>query len=145
MKLIYRGNTYDYHPELTSDRTAPFKSINSYRTPYTLIYRGLSYTVDPNHRAVEAPRPTSYDLQYRGLTYHVTRDAQGVATMTTKAPGQAQAKAKATPASLPRNNTAKVHKANLLQNVQRRLQVARERGDQELIRLLEAELNQLTA
>lgn len=145
MKLIYRGNTYDYHPELASDRTAPFKSINGYRTPYTVTYRGLSYTVNPNQPIAEPPLPTSYDLRYRGLAYHVTRDAQGVATMTTQAPAQAQVGSKAIPASLPRNYTAKVHKANLLQNVQRRLQVARERGDQELIRLLEAELNQLTA
>ncbi len=38
---------------------------------------------------------------------------------------------------------AKVHHANLLKNLEHRLQVARTQGDQNLIHLLEQERNQL--
>ncbi|MDX2213955.1 MAG: DUF4278 domain-containing protein [Oculatellaceae cyanobacterium bins.114] len=146
MKLIYRGNSYDYHPELSSTgANAPFKTVNGYHAPYTLTYRGTTQVVDPTVEVAQAPLPSSYDLIYRGMTYHVNRDAQGVTTTTVQAANKPQAPSKAVPAALSRNYIAKVHKANLLQNVQRRLQVARERGDQELVRMLEAELNQIAA
>ncbi|MBD2464846.1 DUF4278 domain-containing protein [Oscillatoria sp. FACHB-1407] len=148
MKLIYRGNAYDYNQTASAGVQAPFKAANGYRSPYVLTYRGTTYMVDPSVQAAQAAIPTSYNLTYRGVTYQVNRNTEGVTTTTVQTAPQVQADR--VPPTLSRNyitkvHTAKVHKANLLQNVQRRLKVARERGDQELVRMLEAELNQLAA
>ncbi len=40
-----------------------------------------------------------------------------------------------------RTQTSETHRANLQKNLQRRLEAAREKGDAELIRQLEAEAN----
>jgi hypothetical protein len=43
-----------------------------------------------------------------------------------------------------KQEVAKMHRANLLENLEHRLQVARSRGDQELIRQLEKEKEQIS-
>ncbi|WP_421657149.1 hypothetical protein [Leptothermofonsia sp. ETS-13] len=43
-----------------------------------------------------------------------------------------------------RTKTAEAHRANLQKNLQRRLEVARAKGDEQLIRMLEAEANYLS-
>jgi Domain of unknown function (DUF4278) len=75
MKLIYRGETYDY------DRTQA-KAANRPQTAYDLIYRGCLYHVDPSLAKPVCEKPRSYELIYRGCTYQVTRNEAGViATM----------------------------------------------------------------
>ena len=58
----------------------------------------------------------------------------------------AAARASATPVSRRQKKTvdlADVHHANMLKNLERRLQTAKDRGDQHLVRLLEQERNQI--
>jgi hypothetical protein len=147
MKLIYRGTSYNYNPDSSraDNMGHPHKPAPRSDAPYTLTYRGQTYQVDPQAPHPEASStPKTYALTYRGVTYQVYRDAQGVVS-TVAQPGLAPQKRASVPNSIPQTYIAKIHQANLLQNVQRRLQVAQERGDKELIRMLEAELHQLMA
>ncbi|HEY9642917.1 MAG TPA: DUF4278 domain-containing protein [Coleofasciculaceae cyanobacterium] len=149
MKLIYRGASYDYDPSHSRLGNAgrPTRPTQSHQSPYTLIYRGLTTVVDPEAAVAEAAAlPASYELIYRGTTYHINRDAEGTATVVSR-PGNVmlQAKSVSVPSTLPRRYIGKVHQANLMENLQRRLQVAQARGDQKLIELLEAERQQIIA
>jgi Domain of unknown function (DUF4278) len=149
MKLIYRGASYDYHPSHARFENAgrPTRPTQSHQSPYTLIYRGLTTVVDPEAARVENfALPASYELIYRGSTYQVSRSATGMATVVSQ-PGDItlQAKSVSVPSTLPRRYIGKVHQANLLENLQRRLQIAQERGDQKLVELLEAERQQIIA
>jgi hypothetical protein len=149
MKLIYRGASYDYNPSHARLGNAgrPTRPTQSHQSPYTLIYRGLTTLVDPEAAPAEdAALPASYELIYRGTTYQVNRDPKGTTTVVSQ-PGDVtlQAKSVSVPSTLPRRYIGKVHQANLLENLQRRLKVAQEHGDQKLIELLEAERRQITA
>jgi hypothetical protein len=144
MKLIYRGETYEYTPSVSNTGNAgrPARPAHHSQIPYDLIYRGVRIAVDPSVPQEAAPLPTHYNLIYRGATYHVDRDSQGMATIAPKA---AKAKAASVPNKMPRHYIDKVHQANLLENLQRRLNTAQSLGDQHLIDLLEAERQQITA
>lgn len=74
MKLIYRGETYDY------ERTQA-KAASSPQTAYDLIYRGSLYRVDPSLARPVSEKPRSYELSYRGCTYQVTRNELGAITI----------------------------------------------------------------
>jgi Domain of unknown function (DUF4278) len=149
MKLIYRGASYDYNPSHSRLGNAgrPARPTQSHQSPYTLIYRGLTTLVDPD--AASAPEdmlPASYELIYRGTAYQVNRDAKGTATVVSQPSGtKIQAKPVSVPSILPKRYIGKVHQANLLANLQHRLQIAQARGDQKLIELLEAERQQIIA
>jgi hypothetical protein len=155
MKLIYRGVSYEYAPNtIRAGNTGyPTRPAQTVKTPYTLIYRGVKTHVDPNQPAI-APLtlPASYDLIYRGVKYHVHRDEVGATTVTnpssvTQRPrATASAKPVTVPSSMsPMRYLGRVHQANLMENLQRRLKVAQEKGDQRLIEMLEAERRQITA
>ena len=143
MKLIYRGETYEYNPDVSrpgnTGRLA--RPVRLAQTPYNLIYRGSTIEIDPSASQEAVPLPTHYNLIYRGSTYHVDRNSQSIATI---APKVAKASV-SVPDTMPRQYIDKVHQANLLENVQRRLKAAQSRGDQTLIDLLEAERQQITA
>ncbi|MCY7272327.1 MAG: DUF4278 domain-containing protein [Phormidesmis sp. CAN_BIN44] len=143
MKLIYRGNTYDYDPTQASPDNAgrPVKSAPRLQAPYTLMYRGATYHVDPTVPQPQSSHPRSYDLIYRGATYHVDRDAQGNLTALTHSAAASRSKSAARASQ---RELSQLHQANLANNLQRRLQVAQERGDQRLLDLLEAERQQIT-
>jgi len=145
MNLIYRGETYEYDPSVSrpgnTGRLA--RPVRLAQTPYNLIYRGSTIEIDPSVPQEAAQLPTHYNLIYRGSTYHVDRNRQSIAPI---APEAAKApRAVSVPSTMPRRYIEKVHQANLLENVQRRLSVAQSRGDQGLIDLLEAERQQITA
>jgi hypothetical protein len=140
MKLFYRGVSYDYNPARSGNTGRPARSTQQ-ATPYTLTYRGVALRVDPQAPAQEPTWPSEYDLIYRGVNYHVHRDQDGQTLSLTPA----KLKSLQIPATLPRHYVDKVHQNNLLNNLQRRLQAARARGDQQLIALLEAERKQLAA
>jgi hypothetical protein len=97
--------------------------------------------VDPTKSAEVLP-PAEYDLVYRGSAYHVSRDAAGVTTATNQPAGLTKM---TIPSTMPKHYIAKVHQANLMDNLQRRLKVAQEKGDQKLVELLEAERRQIAA
>lgn len=143
MKLIYRGNTYDYDPTQSSSDNAgrPVKPAPRLQAPYTLMYRGATYHVDPTVPQPQSSHPRSYDLMYRGSTYHVDRDAQGNLTTLTQSAAASRSKSAA---KVSQQELSQLHQVNLANNLQRRLQVAQERGDQRLLDLLEAERQQIT-
>jgi Domain of unknown function (DUF4278) len=139
MKLIYRGNSYDYDPDRarSGNLGRPGRPAQPFRAPYTVMYRGVTLQIDPQ---VQTPaRSESYDLSYRGTRYRVDRDDQGRVNMTTLPASQKPTRISS------KQEVGSLHQAHLLNNLQRRLQAAQERGDQALIDLLEAERQQLTA
>jgi hypothetical protein len=135
MKLIYRGQSYDYNPDGALGNTGrPARSPHVSQAPYTVIYRGQTLRIDPSNTA-EVGLPQSYDLIYRGATYRVNRG--GVAHTATEQP------VVHIPSALPRHYVSKIHNANLQANLDRRLTAAQARGDQELVAMLEAERKQM--
>lgn len=77
MKLMYRGTTYDYDPiQAKIDRSTQI----IHQKPYDLIYRGVSYRVDPRILEPISSQAECYELIYRGCTYQVTRNEVGEMT-----------------------------------------------------------------
>ncbi len=77
MKLMYRGTTYDYDPtQAKIDRSTQI----IHQKPYDLIYRGVSYRVDPRILEPISSQAKCYELIYRGCTYQVTRNEVGEMT-----------------------------------------------------------------
>jgi Domain of unknown function (DUF4278) len=144
MKLIYRGVSYEYDPTQSrpGNTGRPARSTHQAH-PYTLTYRGVKMQVDPNQAAQVSTLPSESDLIYRGVSYRVHRNAQGQVTALTQAP--AKLRTPVIPSTLPREAVDRVHQDNLLNNLHRRLQSAKARGDQHLVSLLEAERKQLSA
>jgi hypothetical protein len=90
MKLYYRGLSFEYDPyQVVSSKTRkPFQQVRGTGSAYDLIYRGSTYHVDPNIKAVEVPvSPATYTLIYRGITYLVNRTAQGEVTVVIQPAG----------------------------------------------------------
>jgi hypothetical protein len=127
-KLIYRGVTYDYDPT----RPAVDDRFDHLGQPISLQYRGNRYLLTPGV-AVETPRAL-YQLQYRGVMYrvHPTGERETLA----------QPRAKTRAAVL--NLTKAVHLTNLRRNLERRIDIAREKGDLNLMAMLEMERRQLS-
>lgn len=77
MKLIYRGTTHERNSYQKKTRR-PFQSNRKAETAYNLIYRGLTYRVEPDNPPVKTPiTKTSYKLIYRGMTYLVNYNELG--------------------------------------------------------------------
>jgi hypothetical protein len=135
MKLIYRGTSFDYNPSKAAGVNIgrPTRPHHVSPAPYALIYRGQTLHVDPTQPTEEVV-PRTYELIYRGEKYQMN--------------GVAQATPQRTPsvsATLPRQHIGKVHQTNLQENLQRRLQAAQARDDQQLVALLQEEQRQLMA
>ncbi|MBW4692807.1 MAG: DUF4278 domain-containing protein [Lyngbya sp. HA4199-MV5] len=140
MQLTYRGAQYNYTPRSAeaAQETTVFRAI---RSSYTLHYRGAAYTVDPNAEPALPFVHPGANLMYRGVAYTLNGGDRAAAAVQTRA---------SVVASQPRHQKASndaefvmTHRSNLRTNVQRRLQIARERGDQNLVSLLERELQQI--
>lgn len=103
MKLYYRGLSFEYDPAKVESQKKgqQFKQVRESQPAYNLIYRGVTYTVDPNAQPTEVPAPPkAYELIYRGITYLVNRTAQGEVTLVSQ------------PASTPKVETPSVPKRN---------------------------------
>ncbi len=146
MKLIYRGAAYNYEPSQVGAGNTGRPAA-----PYQVIYRGLTTLVNPEAAPDWAANlPANFNLLYRGVAVQVDRNVDGRAiapaqrVSTTRVNSTAQSNATVAATS---SNPAigKVHQANLLNNVQRRLDVAREREDMALVALLESERQQIVA
>ncbi|MBW4468977.1 MAG: DUF4278 domain-containing protein [Stenomitos rutilans HA7619-LM2] len=140
MQLTYRGVNYDYHPRSAeaARETTVYRTI---RPIYNLHYRGVVYAVDPNAEPVLPSVRSSAQLTYRGVAYALNGGEHPIAV-------QNRASAVSSKPHFQRkasNNAEFVttHRSNLRTNVQRRLQIAREQGDQNLVSLLERELQQI--
>ncbi len=138
MRLSYRGLPYEYEPP----------SVDAAETQLKGNYRGhainFSYV-----RHIPVPQPAQ-DLQYRGIHYHTTTSGLvqarlSLASVNLPKPFHPQ---ESRPVRLQKKavmrEVAKIHKDNILQQLQHRLDVARQTDNQTLIDQLEREMHQLT-
>ena len=116
LNLKYRGTTYSYNP------AQPIADA----VPVTLSYRGVQY--QPTNQPALG---SGVLLNYRGVSYKLGHSGQ---------PTEAIAPQTASPQA----EVTSIHQQNLLKNVQRRIKVAQERGNDRLLALLLAECEQLT-
>jgi hypothetical protein len=147
MKLMYRGASYEYNqPSLESGEADVLKRHqNLYQrcqtlqeAVYPLIYRGVRYTTDQVADAVASPTlGAPLVVSYRGVKY--VRMPNGRVTLKTVEPANATSRV----VNVDLREVARIHHENLRRNLERRLMSARERGDQSLVNLLEAESRQL--
>lgn len=147
MRLTYRGASYEYnHSPLEvreSDILAHSQEAQRCRTlqesRYPLTYRGNRYTTDQVAAALSTPASHSTQrLTYRGVRY-IKNPANGITQLITETSNPATP---STTAAVIRE-VSRIHRENLRRNLERRLQAARERGDQSLVSLLEAESREL--
>jgi len=146
MKLFYRGTAYEYDFDRSKlgNTGRPARPAQTSQPPYMLRYRGTAYRVNPTLPKSEALASAPYDLIYRGTVYTVDRNAQGKVAIAARPAGTTRNKL-SVPFTLPTRHVAKVHQSNLLDNLQHRLEVARQQNDQKLIQMLEAEQREISA
>ncbi len=134
MKLLYRGVQHNYH----------FPTLEVIEAEIQGNYRGVA-----DHRPALRVPPVpqlSYDLICRSAPY-TTSDRAGQVTVGRVAIAPPPSAHPASPVVLTStllNHPARIHEQHLRQNLERRLQAAQDRGDHDLIYLLEAERRQLT-
>lgn len=134
MQLTYRGAQYDYTPRNT-EAVREATVFRALRPTFNLHYRGSVYAVDPNVESnLPVLKPTA-QLLYRGAAYALNGWAKPVTAATSKPAFTGKA--------FNHTEFVLVHRNNLYSNLQHRLQVARDKGDQDLINLLERELQQI--
>lgn len=132
MKFKYRGRSYEYKPS----------EIEMEPGPVVGKYRGQQWQLHyPRHMNVPQP---AMALKYRGIAYRTT-ETGGIETPRPKTvdgtPVQIPTKVpthKALEAEL-----TKTHRAYLVKRLAHRLEVARANGDEQLVRLLEWEQQQM--
>lgn len=143
MKLSYRGVSYEHNsPQLEIMAGAVGGQ-----------YRGATW----NHkylRHIPVPQP-KVDLQYRGVAYstgdpidvEVVRLRREYSQVNGSATPKTEIAAQQMPIRSDRSSVVRelhsTHLNHLRRNLERRLQIAREKGDNTLIQLLEAESRQL--
>ncbi|NJM73130.1 MAG: DUF4278 domain-containing protein [Scytonema sp. RU_4_4] len=132
MKLTYRGVSYEHNP-LTLEPTTHEISGK---------YRGATWKHNyPRH--IPQTQPTA-ELKYRGVSYYVgdplqvefiiraKQHSDTVKTAQVRQPEVGQPEKTG-------GELTKTHLTNIRRNLERRLLIATEQGDQDLIRLLEDE------
>jgi Domain of unknown function (DUF4278) len=144
MKLSYRGGSYEHNSPQVEMMTGAVGGK----------YRGATW----NHkylRHIPVPQP-KVDLKYRGVAYstgdpidveavRLRREysqVNGSATPTTEMAAAQQMPIRCDRTSVVRELHS-THLNHLRRNLERRLQIAKEKGDNQLIQLLEAESRQL--
>ncbi len=148
MKLIYRGDSYEYNPAslevrdvdaLRHYQNAHQRCQTLVESNYPMIYRGTAYTTAQIAQSL-ASAPTSGTpqlLTYRGTQY--VRNANGIVEFVRSE--QASLAPKAITSDFLKTTT--VHHENLRRSLERRLEVAKGQGNQNLVSQLEAESKQL--
>lgn len=132
MKLAYRGTPYNYEPPT-------FEMMES---GLTGKYRGQATRIGyvyPRHLAALQP---SANLKYRGVPYSTPAGEVAMPVAAARKVAVAPPSFAAIRHQLSQQ-VAETHRSNLYRNIEHRLQVAKERGDQALIRLLEQEMRQI--
>lgn len=137
MKLSYRGAHYDYEPI----------AANMAESELTGHYRGRHFQFNyPRHIPVPQPILT---LNYRGSTYRTTATGgtealvpvEGLREVASTSTQSIKTSLRARQALL--SEVARVHRQNIQRSLEHRIEVARAKGDQQLINLLEREMQQI--
>ncbi len=133
MKLTYRGISYEQ----------PTSTLRWSKGPVIGQYRGVpvqTQTVD------RIPPQAARQLSYRGLAYRVDRLGQIVYEPSVDERSQSTVTQPAQPAIAERSpllGAAQTHHRAMLASLERRIDIARTKGDQHLLALLEAERQQI--
>jgi hypothetical protein len=131
MRLSYRGVSYDCEPP----------TIDMLEGDIGGTYRGQPWRLRYPRHIPEVQRIA--ELKYRGVPYGTGHPAQADARVPPPAaplhPAVFIPKSRKTLLS----ETAKIHRANLYHNLERRMQAAIAKGDKKLLQLLESEFQQL--
>ncbi len=141
MKLTYRGVSYE--------STLP--TVELTEGEITGKYRGTAWKQKyPRHIPVPQPK---LDLKYRGAAYSVGDPIDVEATRLRRNYAQAATPSvavKTDEIAVPKTSRQRAseelrsnHRNNICRSLERRLQAARAKGDEKLIRLLEAESKQI--
>ncbi len=136
MQLSYRGSHYDLDAPFTEMVDSGMKGV----------YRGQAFPITyPRHIPVQP----SHQLKYRGSAYRTT--ATGGTASVVRPPIAAVPAAKLSAPStylwgqackIQTPDLEKMHKLHIQQRLQHRIEVAKAKGDQTLLRLLEHEMQQ---
>ncbi|MUG99054.1 DUF4278 domain-containing protein [Scytonema sp. UIC 10036] len=131
MKLTYRGTHYEQNPlnpEVTAGETGG-------------KYRGQTWTRHyPRH--IPQTQPIA-ELKYRGVAYSIGDPLDVELMVLSKQRSKDASVVESGSVKKCANEITKAHLTNIRRNLEHRLQVAREQGDQNLIRLLEDEAKQI--
>ncbi|MBD2072205.1 DUF4278 domain-containing protein [Leptolyngbya sp. FACHB-671] len=143
MKLSYRGVRYD----------SVSTPINMVESEGTGNYRGSNFHFTyPRHIPVRQP---VLELKYRGVAYQTNatggvesispaiRAAKAAVRDVFRPSGMDQARSAIRARQEILSEVAKVHRQNIERSLQHRIEVARERGDQNLVNVLEREMQQI--
>jgi hypothetical protein len=139
MELTYRGLHYDYDPP----------TIDMMEGEAGGLYRGCQWqTRYPRHVPVTQP---SHSLKYRGVTYssHGTTENQTLNSVPATRPEEVTTVKKTDVVSNCKPKKAiwqeacQIHQANMCRNLERRMNVAKAKGDRTLMNLLEQESQDL--
>ncbi|MGH8002211.1 MAG: DUF4278 domain-containing protein [Brasilonema sp.] len=136
MKLTYRGVSYEHNP-LTLESSADEISGK---------YRGATWKHNyPRH--IPQTQVTA-ELQYRGVSYYVGEPLQVEFMIRSKQHSDALIAAQVRQPEVRQpekkgGELAKTHLTNIRRNLEHRLLIATEKGDENLIRLLENEARQI--
>lgn len=141
MQLTYRGAQYEYNPR-NAEAVRETNVFRAIRPSYNLHYRGAVYTVHPDAEPILPSVQPSGVLTYRGVSYSLNGGAHPAAAARNQA-SVVSNKPRFLQKASDKAAFTTIHRSNLRTNVQRRLQVARERGDQNLVSLLERELQEI--
>jgi hypothetical protein len=135
MRLSYRGNSYNLE-------SVPVSMVES---GITGRYRGQTFRFS-HPRRVPVPQPI-LNLKYRGVAYQTTTTG-GIETVPTATAQPVVSTAKSTYVKTSAiqsrrvllNEVSRIHRQNIQRSLQHRLEVARAKGDQNLIYQLEQEM-----
>jgi hypothetical protein len=128
MKLTYRGTSYEYDPPILDMEEGKVGGK----------YRGQAWQLRyPRHIPTTQPKD---NLKYRGVAYGT--DATGKAVPVQEKPQQDKTAANIPSAAL-LEDMARLHHENICRRLEHRLQVAKERGDEMLVKALEEEQKQM--
>ncbi|MEM9543068.1 MAG: DUF4278 domain-containing protein [Cyanobacteria bacterium P01_E01_bin.42] len=132
MKLDYRGVNYKHDP----------LSLEVSESEIVGKYRGQEYRCRyPAHVPQLIPKPR---LQYRGLAYQTCPLIQTETSLNAQLAAIARACGQLPPTEdEPIEKAVEIHQKNLRRNLDRRLEVAKAKGDLALVQLLEKECEQL--
>lgn len=143
MKLSYRGVRYD-------SVSTPISMVESEGVGH---YRGGSFHFTyPRH--IPVPQPV-LELKYRGVAYQTNakggaesispamRAAKAAVRDVFRPTGVDQARSAIRSRQAILGEVAKVHRQNIERSLQHRIEVAKARGDQNLVNILEREMQQI--
>ncbi|WP_017319116.1 arginine synthesis PII-interacting regulator PirA [Mastigocladopsis repens] len=131
MKLTYRGVDYESNP-LTLEPTARTLSGK---------YRGRTWK--RNYLRHISQTQATAELKYRGVSYYIGDPLQVEFMIRAKHHSNTASAAQVGKYKKNGGELAETHLTNIRRNLESRLLAAREKGDQDLIRLLEDEAKQI--